>query len=529
MNDHPNLLGKSCEFEPRGYKLRNLRTIAKKLGIRVPKQSYELYCRTIRNYYSDNNINSQADLISHIAQKPRRPVPVPLQMSDPQLELNLRILLNGDPRAFLVSVEHFQNIHNYQPNILKIGENSANGFIRKLAYSVGSADYDIVLKSCIEPNSDSLIYEFLVGQCVNLYSGYYPCFSKTYMVGKYKSRDIWKMFKDLTPPITGSLIDYIDIFNPIDITNMVTSGCQNNQQICIFTQYIPIKGSIKSFLKKYSTDISTVDNEQFQLRPEYSHKLYKLATILHMTHQLLSSFSNILTHYDLHLGNLALVKLPKGRYISVNYRYPNGSIVSYNTTYIPVLIDYGRCFVNCKVMNAAINSSEEIMKVVCQNDSRSKGGVCLDSCGNDTGYQFSTNYDDKKNTFVSARDDNFYIDYTRRNMSHDLRLLNDITDTFNFSAVSVGDEYIQKTLIADFFMTKMRPMDCEFGSMERESSPTGRISNVNDAARLLTEIVANPQFIAKNNEFLGTNKKTLYGTLQIWTDLSHNFEFNKQF
>ena len=242
-----------------------------------------------------------------------------------------------------------------------------------------------------------------------------------------------------------------------------------------------------------------------------------------MTHQLLSSFSNILTHYDLHLGNLVIVKLPKGSFISVNYHYPNGTVVSYNTTYIPVLIDYGRCFVNCKAMNSAINSSEEIMKVVCQNDSRSKGGVCLENCGNATGYTFSTNFDDKSKSFVRARADNFYIDYTRRNMSHDLRLLNDITDTFNFSAVSGGKEYIQQTLIADFFMKKMRPMDTDFGSTEHEFSPTGRIANVIDAAQLLTEIVANPQFIAKNDEFLG--KKTLYGTLDIWTDLSRNFVF----
>ena len=67
-------------------------------------------------------------------------------------------------------------------------------------------------------------------------------------------------------------------------------------------------------------------------------------------------------------------------------------------------------------------------------------------------------------------------------------------------------------------------MDTDFGSIEHETSPTCRISNVNDAARLLTEIVANPQFVAKNNEFLG--KKTLYGTLHIWTDLSRHFSFS---
>ena len=527
MNNAPNLLGKSCELEPRGYTLRNLLEIARKLGIPVPKRSYELLCRSIREYYVANNINTKNELIRHIDQLPMAHTDEtpegPFLRSDEVVQKNLRILFNGNPKSFLESVENFQNMDRYKPALLKIGENSANGFIRKLAYSVNTTNYDIVLKSCIETNSDSLIYEYLVGQCVNVYSQFYPCFSKTYIVGKYKSRDIWRMFRDLNPPISGKLSDYIDILDPRDLNKMISTGCQNNQQICIFTQYIPIKGSIKSFLKKYSNNTSTIDNEQYRLKPEYSHKLYKLATMLHMTHQLLSSFSNILTHYDLHLGNLALVKVPKGSYIFVNYHYPDGSIVSYYTTYIPVLIDYGRCFVNCKAMNASINSSEEVMKLVCQNDNRSRGS-CIDTCGDRAGYQFSTNYDDQRKTFVKSKADNFFIDYTRRNMSHDLRLLNDIIDNFDFSAVSGGKEYIQQTLISDFFEKKMRPMDTDFGSMEHETSPTGRISNVNDAARLLTTIVSNSQFLAKNDEFLG--RKTLYGTLHIWTDLSRNFVFS---
>jgi len=111
MNNAPNLLGKSCEVEPRGYKLRNLLEIAKKLGLHVPRRSYELLCQTIRNYYVDNNINSESDLIKHISRLPKGS-PVPVQRPDSNPELNLRILLNGDPDAFLGSVEHFQNMRN---------------------------------------------------------------------------------------------------------------------------------------------------------------------------------------------------------------------------------------------------------------------------------------------------------------------------------------------------------------------------------------------------------------------------------
>jgi hypothetical protein len=43
------------------------------------------------------------------------------------------------------------------------------------------------------------------------------------------------------------------------------------------------------------------------------------------------------------------------------------------------------------------------------------------------------------------------------------------------------------------------------------------------AADKLTEIILQPKFNAINDSFL--NEKKLYGTLDIWTDLSRPFEF----
>jgi hypothetical protein len=58
-----------------------------------------------------------------------------------------------------------------------------------------------------------------------------------------------------------------------------------------------------------------------------------------MTYQLLSSFLNIFTHYDLHLDNVVLIKAPKGKFIHVVYHYPDRHILEYNMYYIPVIIE----------------------------------------------------------------------------------------------------------------------------------------------------------------------------------------------
>ena len=52
-----------------------------------------------------------------------------------------------------------------------------------------------------------------------------------------------------------------------------------------------------------------------------------------------------------------------------------------------------------------------------------------------------------------------------------------------------------------------------------------KIYNVQTAAKLLTDIIASPDFIRDNDAIYST--KTLYGTIDIWTDLSKPFVFTR--
>ena len=68
-------------------------------------------------------------------------------------------------------------------------------------------------------------------------------------------------------------------------------------------------------------------------------------------------------------------------------------------------------------------------------------------------------------------------------------------------------------------------MDLRMGTQEIEfSSKSETIDNVIMASSKLTQIILEPKFNIVNNEYMSS--RTLYGTLQIWTDLSRPFEFN---
>ena len=410
------------------------------------------------------------------------------------------------------------------PAVNVIGTNSVNGFIRKLAYNKNGTDYPIVLKSSADIGSDNLIYEFLVGQCINIFANYYPCFSKTYLAGFYSDEQIYNAFKNLNVkskmPKGVSLYDYITIPNQTDLEQLIKEGCFKSKFACIFTQYIPISKNFYKYIQKYSKPTSQ-HIEVFQ--PKFVNKLYALIIGLHMTYRLLSSLANYFTHYDLHTENVVLVKLPKGTYITINYHTPSKEIISYKTKYIPIIIDYGHSFVNCQKMNSSVNNSHKIMKTVCKYDIDNpdkKQRVCLSDCGNYTGFSYTKSYDEKTDTFKTRG--SYYINPTGRNMTHDLRLLDIISQWVDFSHLK-GNSFIENSVLN--FFKKMSKFDNAFGAPENKNSDQNKIYNVHTASELLKDIVANSQFNTNNNRLF--DDKSLYGILDIWTDLSHPFQFIK--
>jgi hypothetical protein len=529
MSNDTILFGKYCDTQ---YSLVELQTLANKLRLITTRQNYNQLCNGLRKFFLENGIffcQNKDELDKHI------PI-VPAIISETSTinkgkNIDIDILLNIVPPNFFEQVEYFENLQNYTLNVEKLNnEDNSNAYVYKLKYNISHENfYNVVLKIPQDGTADNLVYEYLVGNCINEFSKFYPCFIKTYSIGKFISIGLHnELFRKIGMDNTNTLDKYIQLLDKYNIENMIITGCKSNQFLTLFTQYIPIKYSLKDYLKKCAYPPSGWD--KWAIKNECIDELYELTTILHMIYQLLSSFADKFTHYDLHLENVILTEIPDNRFIHVIYHYPNGRVLHYNMCYIPVIIDYGHCFINCKQMNESKPNSIEIMKIVCNNDSKRnpKNPSCRHTCGNFSGYHYSTNLDEKDEFLLASADNNFK-DYTRKNISHDCRLMHEILYYFNFSRLS-KENFIVRNLVKGIFHN-LADMYNRFGTYEEtnddlddEDNLPNTINNVIKASDKLTEIIAQPEFVIHNDFLLGDKK--LYGTLQIWTDLSRPFLFS---
>jgi hypothetical protein len=519
------LFGTYCDTQ---YSLSELHTLANKLRLITTRQNYNQLCNGLRTFFLKNGIffcQDKDELINHI---PRRLTIISETSTiNKGKNIDIDILLNIVPPHFFEQVHYFERLQNYRLNLEKIdNESNSNGYVYKLKYNItDDTIYNAILKIPQDGISDNLVYEFLVGNCINEFSKFYPCFIKTYSIGKFISIDLHnELFRKIGKDDTNTLDKYIQLLDKYNIENMILTGCKSNKFLTLFTQYIPIKYSLKDYIIKYT--YPPIDWEKLAFKNECIDQLYELTTILHMIYQLLSSFSDKFTHYDLHLENVVLIEVPDNRFIHAIFHYPDGRVLHYNMCYIPVIIDYGHCFVNCKQMNQSKPNSPEIMKIVCNNDAirNPKKPSCLDICGNSSGYHYSTNLDEKDEFLLPSIKNNFK-DYTRKNISHDCRLIHEILYYFNFSRLT-KENFIVQNLVTGIFHN-LADMYNRFGTYEEiddEDSLPNTLNNIIRLSDKLNKIISQPEFLIHNDFLLG--EKKLYGTLQIWTDLSRPFEFS---
>jgi hypothetical protein len=566
-NRPPNLLGKVCALKG-DHNLRKLQEYMRNLGLRTQKQSYEMICSELRDYCIRNNINTEAELQLHItsrnkqtlAQAPvpviaplqsqapapviaplqsqapvpviaplqsQAPVPViaPLQSQapvPPRQYTDLEILLSNDLTDFFRDTESFINLNNYTRNVRSIGVNSRNGFIRELTYVTRTNNrYKIVLKNAANSEADSLLYEYLVGLCINEFAKYFPCFPKTYMVGMYNTIGRYNTFKDIAglQTIPNNFNTYISKLNTADLSIAVKNGCEHNRDLCVFTQFIPIEYTFHQFMG------SLCEANTTKIAAMYNVRLNKLAAMLHIIYTVLSSLSNYFTHYDLHHDNVLLVKAPVGQYINIKIHLENGQIVEYKTSYMPVFIDFGHSFVDCKNLKAMLNNSDDIIKTACRYDESNpiiNEAKCVRQCGDNTGYNWNPYFERATGTFRPQIADMFYIDPTRHNISHDIMFLYSISQNYNFSAVAnVG--YMGTSFVSNFLLNKFLPPNTQYGSRENVSGALDHVYNVHSAFTLINNIVADPQFNIDNDRlFIG---QVPYKTIDIWhgQGLTHQF------
>jgi len=392
----------------------------------------------------------------------------------------------------------FGNLANYSREGSVLGGKSGHGFIRKFIYTSKYHTVDVVMKSALDKFSDSLVYEYLVGQCINHFAQFYPCFSRTYQICAYNTKKDFNKLKDATDKfvLPKGLDQMLGVVDSGNIDNLIKTGCSNKQLICIMTQYFNFEGSLKSCI---SNGINACT----------------LLTILYLVYSCLASLSRQLTHYDLHDENIQLTKIPNNGYTLIRMHLKNGSVVSFKTDYIPTIIDYGRCYVNCSAVN-----STEIAKRVCFYDNKNPNKderVCKKKCGNESGYELP-NFNKKTQTF----DPHQYADFTdisRSNISTDLRVLNSLRFTF-YGNNLLGNSY-SGTKLTQMFKDLPLPSST-YVLPENLDMDLNRIRNIITAKNVFLAMIDNPNFIAENNAYCSS--KTYYNTVDIWEDLSRPFE-----
>ena len=384
--------------------------------------------------------------------------------------------------------KHFDNFNNF--NLLsqpaeRIGNVSANGFVKELTYKHRGYVANAVLKSSVKSNADNLLYEALVGFFLNKMSNRYPTFVETYGLYQYNSSVAYLECKDnkLSDPaiLSVGLNRISESAKDVD-TLQVQKSCLTPISMAVLIQHLK---SAKTLFEKCA--------DQLFVEKDLLYVLYQV----YMT---LASLSDVFTHYDLHRENVLVYEPVAGSHIEYHYHVStiggNRETV-FRSKYIAKIIDYGRCYFKDEGSSNFGESKRFYDKLVCKE--------CKPKCGKGKGYEWME-YKAK------AMKDSTFICSQRVNPSHDLRLL------YSIGTKVKGMDLNLQTLIGRVVygqgVTKGKEM---FGTEPRpDSGYPIKINNINDAFSYFEDIVKSPESeVANEIEYRGSKK---LGELHIYGD-----------
>lgn len=230
-----------------------------------------------------------------------------------------------------------------------------------------------------------------------------------------------------------------------------------------------------------------------------------LLYVLYQIYMPLMCLQNEFTHYDLHSDNILIYEPVIGKYIQYHY-FVDGNEISFKSKYIVKIIDYGRCYFH----DTDTNNSMNIHKKICNEKQ------CDPECGEDYGYKWL--HDDGLEPY------HYFINSTKVNVSHDLRLLR---------SIKVLQYHIPFTL-PPVLKSLLYKVEYGIGIDDRNDKPYGTIpnsdsgipntiNNVQDACLMLEQLVYNNNTIQQNNNVYVSMTKL--GDLHIYDDLSTPMNF----
>ena len=384
--------------------------------------------------------------------------------------------------------EGFTNFHYARYIIQRIGKTSQNGFVFEIDNEKNGNTAFTVLKSAQNPESDNLMYEYEVGQYINKINKVYPCFLETYGLYKYRNENQWDKLS--TSPEINDLHVLQRALEPLPTIDYKIA-CAESKYIAILIQHLPKPKTLYSLSKNQEF----IDNE--------------LMWTLFQLYVPLAKLMNNFTHYDLHLENILMYQPVKDKYIHYHYHFTAGGqratratdvepmIVSFKSSYMLKIIDYGRCYFNDEESRV---DSKKIYKEICKVD---ECNPTPKSCGDTVGFEWleDDTPDPLRKHFISSQ---------HKNVSHDLLPLVRIKEA-SLEQDSLG------TLTPDLLdlNSKVRYTG-DYGTKEVEATGYPHsVNNVQDAAFLITDYVKSPGYQARNNKIYRREEDKL-GDLHIY-------------
>ena len=393
----------------------------------------------------------------------------------------------------------FKDIKNTFKNIKsikKIGKESKNGFI----HQVSDGKRVFIIKSVQKKDSDNISYEYYVGKCINNFKKRFPFFSNTYALCKYASPEQYNIFKyvktytDYKNNEINLEKDIVEFDFDIHSPNAFDLPCNRNKYLCLIIEYLPVECSLRD------------------LKIKNNNNILEKINILFIIYSMLNRLSKVFTHYDLHRDNVVLLKVPKNNYVTFKYYTNNSNYIEIKTKYIPVIIDYGRCYcysyeydsnqyskmIPCPENNSFqwfIRNNKEHIRPYKSNITHDlrlirKEFMRLDTNGSKTlSHSKSISHKHKTNEFN-------YIKYYNDNIKY----IN------TFYQYSFGNKEIHNNL--------ENYSNDDFVSKDKSKS----IYNVNDVYLFLLNIVNNTQFIIDNEKYLSKKKSIHNIDIYLYSD-----------
>ena len=368
------------------------------------------------------------------------------------------------------------NKFKYVTGIKKIGKASKNGYILEIQYSKENYNAHSILKNALEKDSDNLAYEFFVGQYINKKINRFPCFLETY--GLF-----------IRKPHVQQIIDLQNDLSLLSNANQTKTNediykisCEESKSLSLLIQHISNAQTLGD--KLHYPDFIIND----------------LLYVLYQIYMPLMCLQNEFTHYDLHTNNVLMYEPEIGKYIQYHY-FVNDTKISFKSKYIAKIIDYGRCF----FYDTDINSSKYIHNKICQENK------CNPECGADYGYGWL--HDDGLNG------SDYYINSSELNISHDLRLMYDITlhkkrnPSFALPQFPALKNLLYKV---QYGIGIDNPKNKEYGTMPNpDSGIPDDINNIQDAYIMLEALVKTSTIQKQNNNVY--KSMTKLGDLYVYS------------